>query len=223
MFAALVCVLVSPIAILFRQTSRLNLVMGTVFCFFCEYILGLQLEISSFHIPEVWKPAVLVMNHQSELDAYIVAKFFRKNVTVVGKRELLFIPFFGIWLWLGNNILLRRKNKEEAHKMFDEAALKMKKEEVSNRSFFRLYIHLAHVFLFGSICQLSVIIFPEGTRSYSDKPVLLPFKKGAFHLAVKSGCPIIPIVTENYAKTGIFDTKKKLFGKGTVKVRGEID
>lgn len=33
--------------------------------------------------------------------------------------------------------------------------------------------------------QVSLWIFPEGTRSSGPEPGLLPFKKGAFHLAVQ--------------------------------------
>jgi 1-acyl-sn-glycerol-3-phosphate acyltransferase len=38
---------------------------------------------------------------------------------------------------------------------------------------------------------VSVIIFPEGTRSPTDQ--LLPFKDGAFRLAIEAGVPILPL------------------------------
>lgn len=63
----------------------------------------------------------------------------------------------------------------------------------------------------------SVFIFPEGTRSYYDKPDLLPFKKGPFHLAIQAQVPIIPIVVANYSN--VLNTKKKIFRPGSIPVR----
>jgi 1-acyl-sn-glycerol-3-phosphate acyltransferase len=40
--------------------------------------------------------------------------------------------------------------------------------------------------------HVSVIIFPEGTRSTTDE--MLPFKDGAFRLAVEAGVPVLPLV-----------------------------
>ena len=42
---------------------------------------------------------------------------------------------------------------------------------------------------------VSIAIAPEGTRSLSDR--LGPFKKGAFHIAMQAGVPIVPIVIRN--------------------------
>lgn len=50
-------------------------------------------------------------------------------------------------------------------------------------------------------------MFPEGTRSGLAEPDMLPFKKGAFYLAVKSQLPIVPIVCENYHH--LFDSKSR--------------
>lgn len=67
--------------------------------------------------------------------------------------------------------------------------------------------------------QLSLFIFPEGTRSASPVPSLLPFKKGAFHLAVQAQLPIVPIVCENYAH--VYHSKAKRFEGGEIVIRGE--
>jgi lysophosphatidate acyltransferase len=67
----------------------------------------------------------------------------------------------------------------------------------------------------------SVFIFPEGTRSYSEKPDLLPFKKGAFHLAIQAQVPIVPVVVANYSH--ILNFKKREFNPGVVDISGMLD
>lgn len=66
----------------------------------------------------------------------------------------------------------------------------------------------------------SVWIFPEGTRSYTAKPDMLPFKKGAFHLAVQAGVPIVPVVTANYSE--VLHLQSWTFKGGSVPVKGEF-
>jgi lysophosphatidate acyltransferase len=95
---------------------------------------------------------------------------------------------------LSQSVFIDRANRETAVKAFDSAAEEMR-------------VH-----------RQSVFIFPEGTRSYSDKPELLPFKKGAFHLAVKAGVPVVPVVVENYSH--ILSPKNYRFEAGSIKIRG---
>lgn len=63
----------------------------------------------------------------------------------------------------------------------------------------------------------SVWMFPEGTRSYYDHPDLLPFKKGAFHLAIQAQVPVIPIVASNYSN--ILDVRRRVFNAGAIPVK----
>lgn len=44
--------------------------------------------------------------------------------------------------------------------------------------------------------QCSVVIFPEGTRAPAP-PTMLPFKSGAFRIAVEAGVPVLPVVLVN--------------------------
>ena len=94
---------------------------------------------------------------------------------------------------LSKTVFIERKSRTQAVAAFDAAAEQMHK----NRQ--------------------SVYIFPEGTRSYYDHPDLLPFKKGAFHLAVQAQVPIIPIAIANYSN--VLDVRRKLFRPGTIPVR----
>jgi lysophosphatidate acyltransferase len=63
----------------------------------------------------------------------------------------------------------------------------------------------------------SVYIFPEGTRSYASEPMLLPFKKGAFHLAIQAQVPLVPVVVANYSH--VLNVKKRIFRSGSVPVK----
>ncbi|KAJ5663502.1 hypothetical protein N7507_004233 [Penicillium longicatenatum] len=103
------------------------------------------------------------------------------------------IPFLGWFMWLSRTVFIDRANRETAMKAFDGAVDEMKTH------------------------QQSVFIFPEGTRSYSDEAMLLPFKKGAFHLAIRAGVPIVPVVTENYAH--IMSPRAWRFDAGTIRVK----
>jgi lysophosphatidate acyltransferase len=95
---------------------------------------------------------------------------------------------------LSGTVFIDRTNRRTAVAAFDGAAAEMQKY------------------------RQSVFIFPEGTRSYFDKPDLLPFKKGAFHLAVQAKVPIVPIVVANYSY--VLNVKRWLFKSGTIPVKG---
>jgi len=93
---------------------------------------------------------------------------------------------------LSKTVFIDRANRATARAAFDGAAQTMRTE------------------------RQNVFIFPEGTRSYAEEPMLLPFKKGAFHLAVQAQVPIVPIVVANYAH--VLNVKKKLFNPGVIDV-----
>ena len=46
---------------------------------------------------------------------------------------------------------------------------------------------------------ISIWIFPEGTRNRGEEGSILPFKDGAFKIATKSGCAIVPVSLNNTA------------------------
>lgn len=142
------------------------------------------------------RPAVFIGNHQTELDVLMLGTIFPPYCSVTAKKSLARIPFLGWFMALSRTVFIDRANRETAVKAFDGASDEMR-------------LH-----------RQSVFIFPEGTRSYSDEPKLLSFKKGAFHLAVKAGVPIVPIVTENYAH--VMSPRAMRFEAGSIRVKGKL-
>ncbi|MFY9243698.1 MAG: HAD-IB family hydrolase [Polaribacter sp.] len=132
-------------------------------------LAGLDINVKNKHNLEDHRPAVFCFNHQSSADFFIILKLLKKDVTGIAKKELELTPFGPIFKAMGA-IFIDRSNKKKAL-----ASMKNAAEVLKNGT--------------------SVAIAPEGTRSGSK--TLGAFKKGAFHLAMKAGVPIVPIVIKN--------------------------
>jgi 1-acyl-sn-glycerol-3-phosphate acyltransferase len=112
------------------------------------------------------RPYVVVSNHESFVDILLISHL-PWEMKWLSKAELFRIPFLGWLLRLAGDIPIQRGFGPSAI----EAIAKCR-EALSNR--------------------VSVMIFPEGTRSTTAE--LLPFKDGAFRLAIDAGVPILPLV-----------------------------
>lgn len=145
------------------------------FEFVMSYTCDVRFEIveGEEHLRE--RPAVFISNHQSELDVLMLGTVWPKYCSVTAKSTLKSYPFLGQFMSVSGAVFIDRGNRTNAFAAFDNAANIMKTQ------------------------KQSVFIFPEGTRSYTREPMLLPFKKGAFHLAVKAQVDIVPIVVANYS------------------------
>lgn len=116
------------------------------------------------------RPAVFILNHQSNADFLIAAKLIRKGARGIAKKELQKMPIVGQMLMASGTIFLDRTDKEKSIEALKPAVESLK-------------------------TGTSVVIFPEGTRSYDY--TLGRFKKGAFHLAMQAGVPLVPIILKN--------------------------
>ena len=69
---------------------------------------------------------------------------------------------------------------------------------------------------------MKLLVFPEGTRNGGKNLSMLPFKKGAFHVALDGEMPIIPVVISEY---NFLDAKKMIFrpGRAIIRVLPPID
>lgn len=145
---------------------------------------GLSLKVLNKEIfDQVPGPAVLISNHQNNFDAFVIGTFVPKKTVSVGKKIIRWFPFFGQIYWLSGNILIDRKRKKKALGAMKQAGDRMKERGIK------------------------VWIMPEGTRSKGRG--LLPFKKGAFHLAKQTNLPVIPVVLSHYANRIDLNSLKK--------------
>jgi len=110
---------------------------------------------------------VYMSNHQSNFDIPVLLAYLTVQFRWLAKKELFRIPIFSRGMRAAGYISIDRSNRASAFKSLAEAAQKVKN-------------------------GVSVMIFPEGTRSLDGK--IRSFKKGGFFLAIDSGVPIVPIV-----------------------------
>ncbi|MEM1214269.1 MAG: HAD-IB family hydrolase [Bacteroidota bacterium] len=131
---------------------------------------GIRLAVKHEERLDAARPAVFIFNHQSSADLLIAAKLIRRDALGIAKKELQNMPIIGQLLMASGAIFLDRKNKDKAIE-----AMKPAVDALQGGT--------------------SIIIFPEGTRSYDY--TLGEFKKGAFHLAMQAGVPVVPVVIKN--------------------------
>lgn len=132
--------------------------------------LGVQrVEIRGAEYLHAHRPCIYVCNHQSNFDTVVLASVYPAGTVVIAKKEVRSIPLFG-WLFTATgNILIDRSDRRQA-----VSQLKAVSDEIHRRN-------------------VSVWIFPEGTRGKVPGE-LLPFKKGAFQMALAARCPLVPVV-----------------------------
>lgn len=119
------------------------------------------------------KPRLFLANHLSTLDIWVLAPALPTTTRFVSKRTIFWIPVLGQAMAVAGFIAIDRKDRTSAIRSLGRAADTMRK-------------------------GASVILFPEGTRSRDGK--LSRFKRGAFHLALEAGVPVVPV-----AISGTFD------------------
>ena len=155
---------------------------------------GVQFQIVSGAEHLLTRPCVIVSNHQSALDVSLIGAVMPPYCSITAKSSLRLIPILGWYMALSGTVFIDRGNRTGALKAFEKAAEEMRRQ------------------------RQSVFIFPEGTRSYAREPTLGGFKKGAFHLAVKAGVDVVPVVAACY--WGVLSSQEGRFRKGVIPVKG---
>ncbi len=139
---------------------------------------------------------VIISNHQSIYDIFLVYGWLGIDIKWVMKKELAKIPGVGFG------------SKKVGHIFIDRSNSRLAIESLN---------HARKMLVQGT----SVVIFPEGTRSKSGIPG--NFKKGAFKMAFDLGLPILPITivgTRDILPTGTIDLRP---GKAEMIIHKPID
>lgn len=111
------------------------------------------------------RPYVVVANHESYADVFLIS-CFPWEMKWLSKDTMFKIPCMGWMMQMAGDVKLVRGNRDSAADAIVQCRDRLAK-------------------------NVSVMIFPEGTRSRTWE--MLPFKDGAFRLAIESGAPILPI------------------------------
>ncbi|KAJ7538507.1 hypothetical protein O6H91_11G051600 [Diphasiastrum complanatum] len=130
------------------------------------WILGNPLTVEG--VENANTKAIYISNHASLLDIVLVMWLIPTGTVGIAKKEIIWYPFFGQLYVLANHLRIDRSNPAAAIKSMNQVANDVVQKD------------------------LSLIIFPEGTRSSSGR--LLHFKKGCVHLAIRTRRPIVPII-----------------------------
>nr|TKS18088.1 hypothetical protein D5086_0000005710 [Populus alba] len=130
------------------------------------WILGNPIRIEGTEFSN--ERAIYVCNHASPIDIFLMMWLTPTGTVGIAKKEIIWYPLFGQLYVLANHLRIDRSNPSAAIQSMKEVAHAVVKN------------------------NLSLIIFPEGTRSKNGR--LLPFKKGFVHLALQTRLPIVPMV-----------------------------
>jgi 1-acyl-sn-glycerol-3-phosphate acyltransferase len=128
-----------------------------------------RIESSSNWVSQSDVVGIIVYNHASNLDPFIINATVLCGPKYIGKKVLFTIPVLG-WLFiLLGMVPINRGDREKAVNTMNEAVANIMKK-----------------------WQRTVAISPEGTRT-TDGHLRLPFKKGVFHLQEKTKVPLLPV------------------------------
>ncbi|KYO27389.1 1-acyl-sn-glycerol-3-phosphate acyltransferase alpha [Alligator mississippiensis] len=159
-----------------------------------KHLYGIRMDVRGLEHFDLKEPYVVVSNHQSSLDLLGMMEVLPDRCVPIAKRELLYMGTVGLACWLGGIIFINRQKTDDAISVMAEAARTMLREDVR------------------------VWVFPEGTRNHNGS--MLPFKRGAFHLAVQAQVPVVPIVISSYQD--FYNKKEWRFTSGESWLGGEV-
>lgn len=148
------------------DTRYASVLCGTLWARLNAYLTPIRVAVIGREHVDPKQSYVITANHQSGYDIYVLYGWLGIDFKWVLKQELRRAPALGIACDRLGHVFIDRSNTEAA----------IRSLEVAKRRI---------------VGGTSVLFFPEGTRSEDGR--LLPFKKGAFRMALDLGLPILPV------------------------------
>jgi 1-acyl-sn-glycerol-3-phosphate acyltransferase len=160
------------------------------------FLAGIRVELEGREKISETRGCVYVGNHRSFVDACAALLVLPGDLRFLAKKEIYKIPLVSFALRTMGIIEVDRSNPEASAKSIDRAVAEIQ-------------------------AGRSVVLFPEGTRSRS--PHMLPFKKGAFVLAIKAKALVVPITLLGMAELLRPDTLFLFPGKVKIIIHDPIE
>jgi 1-acyl-sn-glycerol-3-phosphate acyltransferase len=136
-------------------------------------MVGVRVEVSGIERLDPKQTYIFTPNHQSLIEVPLFVTYLGRNPAYLGKKEVFKYPVFGYGIRLIGVVPVDRSNSP--------AAVESARLATEN---------LRH--------GKSYVVYPEGTRSRDGH--LLPFKKGAFMMAIDAGVPVVPVTVSGATK-----------------------
>jgi 1-acyl-sn-glycerol-3-phosphate acyltransferase len=165
-FATVVFGLAAAFVALIARSGDISHLIGRLWARTMMFVSGGKVQVKGLKNITSDEAYVFAANHQSQFDIFALLGHLPIQFRWLAKEELFRIPFLGVGMKGAGYIPIDRSNRKAAFRSIDLAAARVRE-------------------------GTSIVIFPEGTRSLDGK--LKFFKKGGFHLAIKSKRPIVPV------------------------------
>lgn len=191
LFISIITILLSPI----DYRGKVTFVLYKIFSNLILFFSGIKVKTEGRENASGKEPHLYISNHMSYMDIPILMKVLPGNIRFVYKKSINKIPIFGWAMYLAGYIPIERRDAREAIKSLKKASKAFDK-------------------------GLSIVIFPEGTRSPDGE--IHEFKKGYTIIAEESKCDIVPVTIKGSFELLPKGSNKIKSGKVKVKIHKPI-
>jgi len=136
-------------------------------------MVGVHVKVSGVERLDPTQTYIFTPNHQSLIEVPLFVTYLGRNPAYLGKKEIFKYPVFGYGIRLIGVVPVDRSNSPAAVESAKVATENLRRGK-------------------------SYVVYPEGTRSRDGR--MLPFKKGAFMMAMDAGVPVVPVTVSGATK-----------------------